>query len=85
MQRRIYVVDGSERREKGPSLPPFIQSHIGAVRATLETGIPAPRNRLSAHGQGAKVVDVPPHYASYMLHLTATTIQFLVESEKALK
>jgi hypothetical protein len=70
---------------KNDLIPPFMQSHIGAVRATLETGIPAPRNRLSAHGQGAKVVDIPPHYASYMLHLTATTIQFLVESEKALK
>jgi AbiJ N-terminal domain 4 len=70
---------------KNELISPFIQSHIGAVRATLETGIPAPRNRLSAHGQGVQVVDVPPHYASYMLHLTATTIQFLVEAEKALK
>lgn len=66
-------------------IPPLIQSHIGGVRTALESGIPAVRNRLSAHGQGAQVIDVPPHYASYMLHLTATTIQFLVESEKALK
>jgi hypothetical protein len=66
-------------------IPSLIQSHIGGVRSALESGIPAIRNRMSGHGQGAQVVDVPAHYASYMLHLTATTIQFLVESEKALK
>jgi hypothetical protein len=66
-------------------IPQLIQCHIGGVRAALESGIPTIRNRLSGHGQGPTVVDVPPHYASYMLHLTATTIQFLVESEKALK
>jgi hypothetical protein len=69
---------------KNDLVPPLIQSHIGGVRAALETGIPTVRNRLSGHGQGATVIDVPPHYAAYMLHLTATTIQFLVESEKAL-
>jgi hypothetical protein len=69
---------------KNDLIPSMIQSHVGGVRAALESGIPTIRNRLSGHGQGAKVVDVPPHYASYMLHLTATTIQFLVESEKAL-
>jgi len=68
---------------KNDLIPPLIQTHIGGVRAALESGIPTIRNRLSGHGQGAKVVDVPSHYASYMLHLTATTIQFLVESEKA--
>lgn len=70
---------------KNGLIPSLIQSHIGGVRAALESGIPTIRNRLSGHGQGVQVVDVPPHYASYMLHLTATTIQFLVESEKTLK
>jgi len=70
---------------KNNLIPSLIQSHIGGVRAALESGIPTVRNRLSGHGQGATVVDVPLHYAGYMLHLTATTIQFLVESEKALK
>jgi hypothetical protein len=55
------------------------------LRSSLESGIPTIRNKLSGHGQGATVVEVPQHYASYMLHLTATTIQFLVEAEKDLK
>lgn len=66
-------------------IPHEMQSHIGGVRATLESGIPTIRNRRSGHGQGAQVTEVPPHYASYMLHLTATTIKFLVESEKTMK
>jgi hypothetical protein len=70
---------------KNGLVPQLIQNHIGGVRAALESGIPTIRNRLSAHGQGVQVVDVPPYYASYMLHLTATTIQFLVESEKVRK
>jgi hypothetical protein len=65
-------------------IPPLMQSHIGGLRAALESGIPTIRNKLSGHGQGPTVITVPPHYASYMLHLTATTIKFLVESEKAL-
>ncbi|HYN16304.1 MAG TPA: hypothetical protein VES66_11015 [Terriglobales bacterium] len=65
-------------------VPAPIQSHISSVRASLESGVPTIRNRLGGHGQGATVVELPPHYASYMLHLTATTIQFLIESEKAL-
>lgn len=65
-------------------IPDLIQSHISGFRSSLESGIPTIRNRMGAHGQGATVVEVPAHYASYMLHLTATTIQFLVEAEKHL-
>lgn len=65
--------------------PPLIHSHIRGVRATLAHGIPTIHNRLSGHGQEVQLNDVPPHYAGYMLHLTAATIQFLVESEKAFK
>jgi hypothetical protein len=66
-------------------IPVLVQSHISGFRSTLESGIPTIRNKLAGHGQGATVIEVPPHYASYMLHLTATTIKFLVEAEKELK
>ena len=64
--------------------PAAILSYISSFRSTLESGIPTVRNKMGAHGQGAIVVDVPPYYASYMLHLTATTIQLLAEAEKTL-
>jgi len=65
--------------------PPLIHSHIRGVRATLARGIPTIRNMLPGRGQEVELMDVPPHYARYMLHLTAATIQFFIESEKALK
>lgn len=70
---------------KNELIPQLLHSHIGGVRATLKSGVPTIRYRLSGHRPGEQVVDVPLHYASYMLHLTATAIQFLAESEKALE
>ncbi len=66
-------------------VPDFLQAHYTALRSTLESGVPTVRNKLGGHGQGVQPVDVPPHYASYMLHLTGTTILFLVEAEKNFK
>lgn len=63
-------------------LPPFLQSQFSAVRALLESGIPTGRNKLSGHGQGADAVAVPRYFASYILHLTGTTILLLVEADE---
>ena len=65
--------------------PPLIHSHIRGVRATLARGIPSIRNGRHGHGRELELMDVPPHYARYMLHLTAATVQFFIESEKAFK
>lgn len=65
-------------------IPPFWQSHFSALRSLLEGGIPTARNRLGGHGQGVKVVDVPGYMVSYVLHMTAASIVFLVEAERQL-
>ncbi|MET0466894.1 MAG: hypothetical protein ABW007_27280 [Chitinophagaceae bacterium] len=65
-------------------VPSFLQTQITALKSVLESGIPTVRNKLGGHGQGAQQTIVPPHLVSYALHLTATTIVFLVESEKQL-
>lgn len=64
--------------------PQFWQQHFSGLRASLEGGIPTGRNRLSGHGQGSVPTDVPEQLVAYMLHMTASTIVFLVESEKKL-
>ena len=68
---------------KNELVPAFLQSHYSALQCMLESGVPTIRNKLSGHGQGAQVRDVPPHYAAYMLHITGSTIKFLIEAEKA--
>jgi AbiJ N-terminal domain 4 len=66
-------------------IPADFQSHVGSLRATLEAGLPTLRNRAGGHGQGDIVRQVPPYYAAYALHLSATNIVFLIEAYKASK
>ena len=63
-------------------IPSEMQSHFTALRSTLESGLPTVRNQAGqgGHGQGADVVEVPDHLASYCLHLAATNIVFLIEA-----
>jgi hypothetical protein len=63
-------------------IPSLLLQHIGAVRATLEAGVPTMRNKLSGHGHGATPIAIPQYYAAYTLHLTASNIVFLVSAAK---
>ena len=65
-------------------VPSFLQSEITALKSVLESGIPTVRNKLAGHGQGSQQTIVPSYMTSYMLHLTATTILFLIQAEKEL-
>ena len=66
-------------------IPSFWLQHFSSLRAMLESGVPTARNRLSGHGQGSAIVEVPSYLSSYALHMTATTILFLAEAEKGTK
>jgi AbiJ N-terminal domain 4 len=65
-------------------IPDYLQSQFTSLRSSLESGIPTLRNRTSGHGQGSEISEVPSYLASYLLHLTATTILLLTDAEKAL-
>ena len=67
---------------KNELVPSFLQSEFASLRTALESGIPTPRNRLSGHGQGERIVKVPDYFAEYLLGLTASTIRFLVNAAK---
>lgn len=58
----------------------FWQSHLSGLRSTLEGSIATARNKLSGHGQGASRREVPDSIVAYVLHLTASTIVFLMRS-----
>lgn len=64
-------------------IPQFWASHFSGLRANLEGGVPTARNKLSGHGQGTAVVEVPNHIATYVLHQTAASIVFLIQADKA--
>lgn len=64
-------------------IPTYLQSEFSSIRSILESGIPTIRNKVSGHGQGGEVIDVPRHLVSYALHITAASILFLVESYQA--
>ena len=61
-------------------IPSFWQSQLTALKSLLESSVPTARNKLSAHGSSAAPQPVPPHIASYVLHMTAATIVFLAEA-----
>lgn len=63
-------------------IPNYLQSHFGALRTTLESGIPTIRNKRSGHGQGPKKVVVPDSLASYSIYMTGVCINYLIELHK---
>ena len=66
-------------------VPTFWQQHMSALRSLLEGGVPTGRNKLSGHGQGATPTTVPEYIVSYVLHMTAAAIVFLVRAEQDIK
>jgi len=66
-------------------VPKFWQQNMSALRSLLEGGVPTGRNKLSGHGQGSAPTVVPEHIVSYVLHMAAAAIVFLVRSEQNMK
>lgn len=65
-------------------VPDFWQTEMSGLRSLLESGVPTGRNQLSGHGQGVVPIEVPEHIVSYVLHMTASAIVFLVKAEQDL-
>jgi AbiJ N-terminal domain 4 len=66
-------------------LPDYLQTQFSNLRSILESGIPTVRNKTSGHGQGTHPTNVPEYLTSYVLHLTASNIVFLMEAYMANK
>lgn len=63
--------------------PSWSSDYLNGLEKVFLT-LPTVRNKTSGHGQGAEVVEVPRHFASYALHTLAANIVFLIESHRAL-
>ncbi|MDD1621508.1 MAG: hypothetical protein LUQ11_08495 [Methylococcaceae bacterium] len=62
-------------------VPPFMQNQLNVIQTLLESGVPTVRNKLAGHGQGPELRTMPDFVASYVLHLTATTLLFLANAD----
>ena len=65
-------------------IPRFMESPFNGFRSAL-SGVATQRNKLSGHGQGGKIVEVPESMASYALYLTASNILLLARADKEMK
>ncbi|BAY09417.1 STM4504/CBY_0614 family protein [Calothrix sp. NIES-2098] len=65
-------------------IPAYLQTQFTSLRSNLESGIPTIRNKNAGHGQGSQLITIPQHFAAYQLHMTASTILFLLEAERTL-
>ncbi|HAT48975.1 MAG: hypothetical protein HQL07_14625 [Nitrospirae bacterium] len=58
-------------------IPTFMENQLNTMQTLLGSGVPTARNKLSGHGQGTEIREIPDYMASYVLHLTASTILLL--------
>jgi len=62
--------------------PKYLLSEFTSLSSLLKSGSATIRNKNSAHGQGVKKINVPKHLASFMVYLTGSTINFIIESNE---
>ncbi len=65
-------------------VPEFWQQYFKSLKNTLTSGVPTARNKLAGHGAANEVREIPEYLVSYILHMTASTIVFLIKAEEVL-
>ncbi|MEL0620032.1 STM4504/CBY_0614 family protein [Psychrobacter proteolyticus] len=65
-------------------IPKFWTDQFNSLSNILTSSIGTPRNKLSGHGKGNDEIEVPEHLIQYVLHMTASTIVFLIKAEESL-
>ncbi|PSR53875.1 hypothetical protein AHMF7605_10280 [Adhaeribacter arboris] len=63
-------------------IPAYLANHFAGLRSSLESGVPTLRNKLGGHGQGTEKIEVPMHFASYIMYLSGTSINFLISCQQ---
>lgn len=63
-------------------IPSFWLNNFNNLNGLLTSGVNVGRNKLSGHGQGNQRNEIPEYLVAYMLHMTASTILFLVKADE---
>lgn len=62
--------------------PTYMETHLGGVVTTLESGAPTVRNKVAGHGQGSEITEAPDYLVDYVLGLVAVNTVLLVKLYK---
>ena len=65
-------------------IPDYWQQYFKSLKNTLTSGVPTARNKEAGHGQADEIRNIPDYLASYILHMTASAIVFLIKAEEDL-
>ena len=92
IHKRSWVCDKNAASKKlidcclaNELIPKFWTDQFNSLSNILTSSIGTPRNKLSGHGKGNDDIEVPEHLIQYVLHMTASTIVFLIKAEESLK
>jgi hypothetical protein len=66
-------------------IPSCFQCKLESLQNLLASGTPTIRNKMSGHGQGSEVIDMPDYLVSFVLNETASILFLLDQAEAALK
>ena len=91
IHKRSWVCDKNAASKKlidcclaNELIPKFWTDQFNSLSNILTSSIGTPRNKLSGHGKGNDEIVVPEHLIQYVLHMTASTIVFLIKAEESL-
>ena len=91
IHKRSWVCDKSATSKRlvdccltNELIPKFWTDQFNSLSNILTSSIGTPRNKLSGHGKGNDEIEVPEHLIQYVLHMTASTIVFLIKAEESL-
>ncbi|OSI24695.1 STM4504/CBY_0614 family protein [Neisseria dumasiana] len=65
-------------------IPEYWLQYFKSLKNTLTAGVPTARNKEAGHGQADELRNIPDYLVSYVLHMTASAILFLVKAEEQL-
>lgn len=92
IHKRSWVCDKNAASKKlidcclaNELIPKFWTDQFNSLSNILTSSIGTPRNKLSGHGKGNDDIEVPEHLIQYVLHMTASTIVFLIKADESLR
>jgi hypothetical protein len=62
--------------------PPYLSNAMAGLRNFLESSMPTIRNKKGGHGSGSVVNEVPDSLAQYMIYITGSTLNWIVEIQQ---